>query len=220
MVIQSSCFSYFGDVFERLLLKASRILLLNLHSQHLVLDALYTIIAETEVTLNRRSSTHVRIHLKDDYVLMPNHSFLDPALIFQRVFWNLTAGSQLSRAKKPQTLMEHFWKRLNREYKNTAQLSIPEASGPTSNGIWKKRTLSESWRIHTAPGIWSLRNLVKRYPGYDGWVRVCDVKTAVLCPTVKPSPFFRELRTWANLEGRSILMTHQSLKTRISIDFS
>ena len=107
---------HFGGIWETLIQSAKRTLLIILGSQQLKAEVFQTIVAETEGLLNSRPITYVSSDTNDEEALTPNHFLL------RRPYSPLAQLTSTSRtfSKKEfsytQTLLDHFWKRLQNEY--------------------------------------------------------------------------------------------------------
>ena len=101
---------------ERLIQSAKRTLLTILGSQQLNAEIFQTIVAETEGLLNSRPITYVSSDTNDKEALTPNHFLLRRPY---RPLAPLTSTSRTFTKKEfsyTQTLQDHFWKRLQKEY--------------------------------------------------------------------------------------------------------
>ena len=166
---------HFGGIWERLIQSAKRTLLIILGSQQLKAEVFQTIVAETERLLNSRPITYVSSDTNDEEALTPNHFLL-------RRPYNpsapLTSTSRTFSKKEfsyTQTLLDHFWKRLQKEY----------TSDLISRPKW--RTESEQlkdgylvWLLHdfTPRGIWPMGRIAKCHNGLDGRARSFKIKTS------------------------------------------
>ena len=105
---------HFG-VWERIIQTTKRTLLI-LGSQQLKAETFQTIVTETEGILNSRPITYASSDNNNEEALTPNHFTLRrPHLALAP----LTAKLKTFRKKDfnyTQTLLDHFWKRLQREY--------------------------------------------------------------------------------------------------------
>ena len=106
----------FGGIWERLIQSAKRTLLIFLGSQQLKAEVFQTIVSEIEGLLNSRPITYVSSDTNDEEALTPNHFLL------RRPYSPLAPLTSTSRTFSKnefpytQTLLDHFWKRLQTEY--------------------------------------------------------------------------------------------------------
>ena len=141
---------HFSGIGEELIQSAKRTLLIILGSQQLK--------TETEGLLNSRPITYVSSETNDEEALTPNHFLL------RRPYSPLAPLTSTSRTfsekefSYTQTLLHHFWKRLQKEY----------TSDLISRPKW--RTESEEliegdlvWLLHefTSRGIWPMGRIAK-----------------------------------------------------------
>ena len=149
---------HFGGIWERLIQSAKRTLLIILVNQQLKVEVFQTIVAETEGLLNYRPITYVSSDTNDEEALTPNHFFS------RRPYSPLASLTSTSRtfSKKEfsytQTLLDHFWKRLQKEC----------TSAHISRLKWRKGSeqLNEGrlvWLLHefTPRGIWPMGRIAK-----------------------------------------------------------
>ena len=108
---------HFGGVWERLIQTAKRTPLIVLGSKWLSLDVFQTILVESEEILNSRPLTNVADLPDNEMPLTPNH------LLISCPFNSLPPGkldSQIPASfgtwRNLQQMMNHFWKRLVKEY--------------------------------------------------------------------------------------------------------
>ena len=108
---------HFGGVWERLIQRAKRTLLIILGSKRLSLDVFQTILVESEAILNSRPLTNVADLPDNEMPLTPNH------FLISRPFKSLPSGkfdSQIPASFRTwwnlQQIMNHFWKRIVKEY--------------------------------------------------------------------------------------------------------
>ncbi|XP_075253255.1 uncharacterized protein LOC142345059 [Convolutriloba macropyga] len=166
---------HFGGIWERLIQSAKRTLLIILGSQKLKAEIFQTIVAETEGLLNSRPITYVSSDTNDEEALTPNHFLL------RRPYSPLAPLTSTSRtfSKKEfsytQTLLDHFWKRLQKEY--TSDL-ISRPKWRTESEQLKEGDLV--WLLHefTPRGIWPMGRIAKCHNGLDGRARSFEIKTS------------------------------------------
>ena len=107
---------HFGGIWERIIQTAKRTLLIILGSQQLKAETFQKIVTETEGILNSRPITYVSSDNNDEEALTPNHFILRRRHL---ALAPLTSKLKTFRKKDfnyTQTLLDHFWKRLQREY--------------------------------------------------------------------------------------------------------
>ena len=168
---------HFGGIWERLIQTAKRTLLIILGSRRLSLDVFRTILVETEAILNSRPLTIVADLPENEIPLTPNH------FLINRPFNSLPPGKFDSQKpasfkswKNVQQMVNHFWKRLVKEYLPT----LLRRSKWSDSGQTPLRVNDIVWILKdmTPRGIWPLGRVLEVYPGRDGQHRVVKVKTA------------------------------------------
>ena len=105
-----------GGIWERINQTAKRTIPIILGSQQLKAEIFQTMVTETEGILNSRIITYVFSDNNDKEALTPNHFFLRRP---HQALAPLTAKLKTIRKKNfnyTQTLLDHFWERLQREY--------------------------------------------------------------------------------------------------------
>ena len=165
---------HFGGIWERIIQTAKRTLLIILGSQQLKAETFQTIVTETEGILNSRPITYGSSDNNDEEALTPNHFILRrPHLALAP----LTSKLKTFRKKDfnyTQTLLDHFWKRLQREY----------TSDLISRAKWREQ--SKQLRVgdlvwipnEFTRGIWPLGRITKCQYGADEIPRSFDIHTA------------------------------------------
>lgn len=167
---------HFGGAWERLIQIAKRTILIILGSRRLTLDCFATIIAETESILNSRPLTNVADQPENEEPLTPNHFLIHrPHPNVQPTEEDNKKTVSIKTWKDVQRTINHFWKRLIREY-------LPSL---IARRKWKKqepplRIDDLVWILKdlTPRGIWPLGRIIKLHPGPDAVSRVCTVRTA------------------------------------------
>ena len=108
---------HFDGIWERLIQPAKRTLLILLGSRRLWFDVFRTILVETEVILNSRPLTIVADLPENEMPLTPNQ------FLINRPFNSLPPGkfdsqdpASFKSWKNVQQMVNHFWKRLVKEY--------------------------------------------------------------------------------------------------------
>ena len=183
---------HFGGVWKRIIQTAKRTLLIILGSQQLKAENFQTIVTETEGILNSRPITYVSSDNNDEEALTPNlfilrrpHLALAPLRAKLKTF-------RKNDFNYTQTFLEHFWKRLQREY--TSDL-ISRAKWREQSKQLKTGDLVWILNEFTPRGIWPLGRITKCHYGADGIPRSFDIHTATgtLRPAVKLSRVIGEL---------------------------
>ncbi|XP_075248397.1 uncharacterized protein LOC142341355 [Convolutriloba macropyga] len=166
---------HFGGVWERLIQTAKRSLLIVLGSRKLTLSVFQTVVAEAEAILNSRPLTHVGCSISDEGPLTPNHLLLRRPHMCLKPLVNSNQRFSTKDFKLTQTLLDHYWSRLLKEY-------VPELKKRTK---WQRShdELDEGeivWVLKefTPRGIWPLGKFVKAHRGSDGIARSFDIQTA------------------------------------------
>ena len=166
---------HFGGIWERIIQTAKRTLLIILGSQQLKAETFQTIVTETEGILNSRPITYVSSDKNDEEARTPNHFILRrPHLALAP----LTSKLKTFRKKDfnyTQTLLDHFWKRLQREY--TSDL-ISRAKWREQSKQLKVGDLVWILNEFTPRGIWPLGRITKCHYGADEIPRSFDIHTA------------------------------------------
>ena len=168
---------HFGCVWERLIQTAKRTLLIILGSKRLSLNVFQTILVESEAILNSRSLTNVADLPDNEMPLTPNH------FLISCPFNSLPPGkfdSQIPASFKIwrnlQQMINHFWKRLVKEYlptllKRSKRNENNQSPLKFNDVVWILKDMNPR-------GIWPLGRVLELYPGRDGQHRVVKVKTA------------------------------------------
>ena len=166
---------HFGGVWERLIQTAKRSLLIVLGSRKLTLSNFQTVVAEAEAILNSRPLTHVGCSISDEGPFTPNHFLLRRPNICLKPLVNSNQRFSTKDFRLTQTLLDHYWSRLLKEY-------VPELNKRTK---WQSSNdeLNESdivWVLKdfTPRGIWPLGKIVKAHRGSDGIARSFDIQTS------------------------------------------
>ena len=158
---------HFGGVWERLIQTAKKTLLIILGSKRLSLDVFQTILAESEAILNSRPLTNVADLPDNEMPLTPNH------FLISRPFNSLPPGKFDSQTpasfrtwRNLQQMMNHFWKRLVKEYLPT----LLKRSKWNENNQSPLKVNDVVWILKdmTPRGIWPLGRVLEVYPGRDG----------------------------------------------------
>ena len=175
--IQPALWPPFGGLWERLIQTAKRTLLIILGSKRLSLDVLQTKLVESETNLNSRPLTNVAALPDNEMPLTPNH------FLISRPLKSLPPGkfdSQIPASirtwRNLQQMMNHFWKRLVKEYlptlhKRSKWNEHNQSPHKVNDVVWILKDM-------TPRRIWPLGRVLEGYPGRDGQHRVVKVKMA------------------------------------------
>ncbi|XP_075243752.1 uncharacterized protein LOC142338004 [Convolutriloba macropyga] len=184
---------HFGGVWERLIQTAKRSLLIVLGSRKLTLSVFRTVVAETEAILNSGPLTHVGCSISDEGPLTPNHFLLRRPHMCLKLLVNNNQRFSTKDFKLTQTLLDHYWSRLLKEY-------ILELNKRTkwqrSNDELDEGDIVWVLKDFTPRGIWPLGKIVKAHRGSDGIARSFDIQTStgmVQRPAVTLSRVFPQL---------------------------
>ena len=166
---------HFGGVWERLIQTAKRSLIIVLGSRKLTLSVFQTVVAEAEAIFNSRLLTYVGCSISDEGPLTPNHFLLRQPHMCLKPLVNSNQRFSTKDFKLTQTLLDHYWSRLLKEY-------VPELNKRTK---WQRShdELDEGdivWVLKefTPRGIWPLGKIVKAHRGSDGIAMSFDIQTA------------------------------------------
>ena len=168
---------HFGGVWERLVQRVKRALLLNIGSAKLNPNVFATIVSEAECLVNSRPLTHVRSNREDDNPLTPNHFLLGrPFCNVPGAVFNETLTLKSSAWTQVKQRLQQIWKRLITEFvpslnKQQKWTSL-EAALEVDDVVW----LLEEF---TPRGIWPLGRVTRTFTGPDNIARSCEFKTAL-----------------------------------------
>ena len=157
---------------------AKRTLSIALGSKRMSLDVFRTILVETEAILNSGPLTIVADLPENEIPLTPNHFLINkPFNSLPPEMFDSQEPASFKSWKNVQQLVNHFWKRLVKEYlptllKSTKWSDSDQTPLRANDFVWILKDM-------TPRGIWPLgRVLEVVYPGRDGQHRVVKVKTA------------------------------------------
>ena len=167
---------HFGGSWERLIKTFKIAFYKVIGTRALDDETLSTFTCEVEAMMNSRPLTHVSSDPTDDEPLTPNH------LLLGRPTNNLPPGLFLPRHttdkktwKQAQALSQQFWNRYLKDYLPTL----------TTRTKWTKQVenLRQGdlvWILEdlTPRGLWPLGRVLRTFPGADGIVRSCEIKTS------------------------------------------
>ena len=155
---------------------AKRIILIIIGSRRLTSDVFHAIMVDTENMVSSQLLKHVTDVPDNEEPINPNHFLVQrPYNSLPQGDFSSTMPASFKSWKNVQHLLNHFWRRLVKEYLPTL----------TKRFKWSKQ--SESLNVQglvwilkdlTLRGIWPLGRIVETLPGKDGSVRVVKVKTA------------------------------------------
>lgn len=153
-------------------------------------EELLTICYDIEACLNSRPLTPLSDDPNDFSPLTPSHFTIGrPMIALNRPSYIDTRISLLSRWQYIQRLVQSFWQAWSKEYLNTLQ--IRKKWTQTKPDL----KLNDIVLIHDdnlPPTRWMMGRIINIYPGKDGHVRVCTLRTAtgkLKRPIVKVFPF-------------------------------
>ena len=112
---------HFGGHWERLIQSAKRSLLVVLESRRLNFSVFHTVVAEAEGILNSRPLTHVGSTLINEEPLTPNHFLMTRRHFCPKPLANNRTGFSIKDFKESQTLLDHYWSRLLKEFRNLTE---------------------------------------------------------------------------------------------------
>ena len=167
---------HFGGSWERLIKTFKIAFYKVIGTRTLDEEALSTFTCQVEAMMNFRPLTHVSSDPTDDEPLTPNH------LLLGRPTNNLPPGLFLPRHttdkrtwKQAQALSQQFWNRYLKDYLPTL----------TTRTKWTKQVENLQkgdlvWILEdlTPRGLWPLGRVLRTFPGADGIVRSCEIKTS------------------------------------------
>ncbi|XP_075259131.1 uncharacterized protein LOC142350984 [Convolutriloba macropyga] len=184
---------HFGGVWERLIQTVKRSLLLVLGSRKLTLSVFQTVVAEAEAILNSRPLTHVGCSISDEGPLTPNHFLLRRPHMCLRPLVNSNQRFSTKDFKLTQTLLDHYWSRLLKEYISELNKRM---KWQRSNDELDEGDILWVLKDFTPRGILPLGKIVKAHRGSDGIARSSDIQTStgmVQRPAVALSRVFTQL---------------------------
>ena len=141
-------------------------------------ETLLTLMAEIESLLISRPLTHVSVDPQDleAIIITPNHFLIrrNSPNVPPDVFDERDLNSR-KRWRQAQTLTDHFWRRLLREY-------VPAL---TERRNWRTRSQTDAQigdlvlvvEDNLPRGRWNLGRIVKTFPGDGVFVRTVEVQT-------------------------------------------
>ena len=177
MEVHSPYGAHFGGIWERLIQTAKRTLLIFLGSRRLSVELFRTILVKTEAILKSRLLTNVADLPENEMPLTQNH------FLINRLCNSLPPGkidsqdpARFKSRKIVQQMVNHFWKRLVKEYlptllKRYIWSDRDQAPLRLNDIVWILKDM-------TPRGIWPLGRVPEAYPGRDGQHRVVKIKTA------------------------------------------
>ena len=111
---------WWGGIFERMVKSTKRCLIKVIGKQRLNYEELNTVLIEIEAVVNNRPLTYIDEH-DFDQILTPSHLFcgrrlLDKPVENHALRFVTTREEAVLCIKKIDTIIEHFWKRWQKEY--------------------------------------------------------------------------------------------------------
>ncbi|XP_075248312.1 uncharacterized protein LOC142341280 [Convolutriloba macropyga] len=165
---------HFGGVWERLIQTAKRSLLIVLDSRKLTLSVFQTVVAEAEATLNSTPKTHVGCSISDEGPLTANYFFFGRPHMCLKPLVNSNQRFSTMDFKLTQTLLDHYWSRLMKEY-------VPEhkrTKWQRSNDKLDESDIVWVLKDFTPRSIRILGRFKKAHRGSDGIARSLDIQTS------------------------------------------
>ena len=180
-----------------------------LGSRKLTLSVFQTVVAEAEAILNSRPLTHVSCSISDEGPLTPNHFLLRRPYMCLKPLVNSSQRFSTKDFKLTQTLLDHYWSRLLKEY-------IPELNKRTKWQRSNDEQLDEGdivWVLKdfTLRGIWPLGRIAKAHRASVGIARSFDIQTStemVQRPAVTLSRVFPQLSSAREGHKNKFIETH------------
>jgi len=148
-----------------------------IEDRKLSIEEFVTLLSQVEASLNSRPLTPLSSDPNDYGILTPGH-FLTGDSLTSLPQPDLTQlkPHHLDRWQYVQRIFQHFWRRWNVEYLRTLQ-SRPKWYTTQPNMDIGVLVLIQDDDPNWGPLRWKLGRIIKTYPGHDGLIRVCDVKT-------------------------------------------
>lgn len=138
-------------------------------------EELCTLLAQIESVLNSRPLMPMSENVDDLDVLTPSHFLIGipHKEVDSRQFLDVP-DNRLSRWQLIQKVRQHFWKRWSNEYLQQLQERLKWTVSAKSFDVGTMVIMKED---NQPPLRWNLARIIATYPGYDGVVRVVDVRT-------------------------------------------
>ena len=145
-------------------------------NHHLSFEELSTLLCQIEACLNSRPLTQLSTDPSDLGVLTPGHFLIGEPLtsVPDPDLTNIKLN-RLSRWQLIQQLYQHFWKRWTSEFLNRLQQRPKWVKKEVNFKVGDIVLVKDE---NFPPLKWNLARIIKVYPGADGQVRVCDIKTS------------------------------------------
>ncbi|XP_008418940.1 uncharacterized protein LOC103471603 [Poecilia reticulata] len=191
--------SWWGRFWERVVRSVKVILRKVLGRAKLSFKEVWTTLAEAEAIINSRSLTYVHIDVDEPQPLTPAHFLVGQRLtgLPPRVFSadtnhpTATKEEMTRRWRYRQRLMTNFWNRWRKEYLLDLR-SAHRCDSPTPSNlqvgdvvlIGEDKTPRQSWK---------LGRIEELFPGRDGLVRSCAVRTTAGTVWRRPVQFLYPL---------------------------
>ncbi|XP_015926265.2 uncharacterized protein [Parasteatoda tepidariorum] len=174
--------AWWGGFYERLIRSVKTALRKTIGKTSLTFDELETLLVETEAILNSRPITYIGTDAEELCALTPAHFLIGKRItclpsVKLNLDTNFSSRKTLIKAHNyRERLMKSFWSRWKNEYLlnlRSAHLSLIKNNVPNFNVndivIIKDDFLPRNF--------WKLGKILELFPGRDGKVRACKVKT-------------------------------------------
>ena len=140
--------------------------------RRLTVEEFSTLLCQVEGILNSRPLTQLSDDPSDMEVLTPGHFLTGDSMVaLPQEDLAEVAPWRLTRWQMVQQMQQHFWRRWSTEYLSTLQSRPKWLHGLV---LVLVRDDEPTW----GPSKWKVGRIEAVYPGKDGKVRVCDVRTA------------------------------------------
>ncbi|XP_076392699.1 uncharacterized protein LOC143265299 [Megachile rotundata] len=168
---------HFGGLWERGVRSVKTHLKRVVGEQRLTFEEFYTILTQIEACLNSRPLSPLSHDPNDLDPLTPGHFLIGDALMAlpQPDITNLNQG-RLNRYQLIQQMVQHFWRRWQKEYLHGLQQRHKWKTNPST--IVKKDSLVLVKEDNLPPTKWRLGRITELHPGSDGVIRVVTLRTA------------------------------------------
>lgn len=143
----------------------------------LTFEELYTTLTQIEACINSRPLHPMSIDPNDTLPITPAHFLIGDTLVsVPDGNYNEAPAATLSRFKRAQQLMQHFWRRWSQNYVTELQTrSKWRKNGPTLLAVDTLVIIKDE----TSPPLrWKLGRVIEVHPGPDGVVRAVTVRTS------------------------------------------
>ena len=147
-------------------------------SRHLTVEEFCTLLCRVEAILNSRPLTPMPSDPADHTALTPGHFLIGRPLI-ALPHPDLTALNEqrLDRWQRVEVMTQHVWKAWSRDYLSQLQ-ARPKWLTPCPN-LTPGTLVLIGDETAFGPQQWKLGRITEAFPGEDGKIRVCDVRTGI-----------------------------------------